>query len=278
MEMARRMDADIVSVDSMQVYRGMDIGTDKPTPADRARVVHHLVDIADPSDEVSVAQFQEQGRAAMEGARGSQIICGGSGLHFRSLVDPMSFAPTDPSLREELETWSRDSLVSELLAADPGAGDHIDLANHRRLVRAVEIWKLGAGTPTTRSTSDEAMRLRGYEPDIAFSGFGIDPGPLLESRVDERLASMQARGLVDEVRLLMPSMGRTARSAIGYREVADAFESGRAMEEAFREIRANTLKLVRRQRTWFHRDPRIRWIPWSEDPVEMTDQIEGLMV
>jgi tRNA A37 N6-isopentenylltransferase MiaA len=89
------------------------------------------------------------------------------------------------------------------------------------------------------------MRLRGYEPDIAFSGFGIDPGPLLESRVDERLASMQARGLVDEVRHLMPSMGRTARSAIGYREVADAFESGRARDEALRESRANTLKLAR---------------------------------
>lgn len=277
MELARRHDCEIISVDSMQVYRGMDIGTAKPTKADRTSVLHHLIDIAEPDEEITVAEIQERGRLAIDSSTRSQIICGGSGLHFRSLVDPMSFAPTDVTLREKLEAMEVGELVIELMEVDPQAGDQVDLANKRRVVRALEVARLGAGTPSERARSDEAMRLQRFEAEIPFVGFGLDPGDHLGLRVAERSDRMRNAGLVDEVERLSPRLGRTARSAIGYREVLEALDREPNLDSAFAAIRANTLKLARRQRTWFKRDPRIRWIPWSEDPVEMTEHIEGLL-
>ncbi len=277
MELARRYDCEIVSVDSMQVYRGMDIGTAKPTEADREMVPHHLIDIAEPDEEVTVAEIQKQGRHAIETSTRSQIICGGSGLHFRSLVDPMNFAPTDPALREELTTIDLEKLVAELVEIDPLAGAQVDLANKRRVVRALEVARLGAGTPSVRARSEEAMRLQRFEAEIPFVGFGLDPGHHLVPRVAERSERMRRAGLVGEVERLLPRLGRTARTAIGYREVLEVLEGESNLDSAFEAINSNTLKLARRQRTWFKRDPRIRWIPWSEDPVEMADHIEGLL-
>ena len=277
MELARRHDCEIVSVDSMQVYRGMDIGTAKPTGADREQVPHHLIDIAEPDEEVTVAEIQRRGRLAIAASTRPKIICGGSGLHFRSLVDPMSFAPTEPGLREELNTMEMEKLVAELVEIDPSAGDQVDLANRRRVVRALEVARLGAGTPSERARSDEARRLQRFDAEIPFLGFGLDPSDQLGPRVEERSALMRSAGLVGEVERLAPRLGRTARSAIGYREVLEALDHGDGIDGAFAAITANTLKLARRQRTWFRRDPRIRWIPWSEDPVENADQIEGLL-
>ncbi len=277
MEVARRHSCEIVSVDSMQVYRGMDIGTAKPTKADRDRVPHHLIDIAEPDEEVTVSEIQRLGRLAIEASAGPKIICGGSGLHFRSLVDPMSFAPTDPVLREELNSMELEKLAAELVATDPSAGEHVDLANKRRVVRALEVARLGAGTPSERMRSDESMRLQRFDAEIPFIGFGLDPSDRLGPRVEARTVLMRSAGLVEEVERLAPRFGRTARSAIGYREVLEALEQGDDIDGAFDAITANTLKLARRQRTWFRRDPRIRWIPWSEDPVEMAENIEGLL-
>jgi tRNA dimethylallyltransferase len=276
MDLARRRGGEIVSVDSMQVYRDMNIGTAKPTARERARVAHHMVDLVDPIEEFSVAEFRKQGRSIIESATVPMIICGGSGLHFRSLVDPMSFAPTDPDLRRELEGTGLDVLVSMLVTADPEAHLYLDLANKRRVVRAVEIGRLGSGFPSERFKSEEAVRLRRYVSDFEFLGFGIDPGDGLESRVASRLQEMISAGLLEEVRDLEPRMGRTARAAIGYRELLDAFAAKTSVESALAEIGSNTMKLARRQRTWFQRDPRISWIPWSSDPAEIADQIEGL--
>jgi tRNA dimethylallyltransferase len=265
--LAQHFAAEIVSVDSMQVYRGMDIGTAKPTVLERNGVVHHLIDVAEPSEEFTVARFRSLGRQILDETEApALVITGGSGLHFRALVDPLSFAPTDPDLRGELEGRETGELAAELLGADPGAAALVDMANQRRLVRAVEIYQLTGETPSSRAASAAAEDVRRYVPEIGFEAVGVDPGSGLEARVDVRLREMREGGLVDEVRSLAPRMGRTARSAVGYREVLSALEDEISMDEAFERAAAGSKKLARKQRTWFQRDPRIRWIPWIDDP------------
>jgi tRNA dimethylallyltransferase len=264
--LAEHLGAEIISVDSMQVYRGMDIGTAKPTMLERRGIPHHMLDVADPEEEFSVARFRRLGRQVLAGTETPvMLITGGSGLHFRSLVDPMSFAPTDAGLRAELESRGADALVEELLAVDPGASSHVDLANPRRVIRAVEIYELTGETPSARADTALAGSVRRYVPEIGFEAVGVDPGADLEHRIDRRLSAMRAGGLVDEVRSLAPRMGRTARSAVGYREILAALDDELSLDDAFARAAANTKKLARRQRTWFQRDPRIRWIPWIED-------------
>jgi tRNA dimethylallyltransferase len=265
--LAQHFSGEIISVDSMQVYRGMDIGTAKPTDLERQGVEHHLIDVADPSEEFTVARFRSLGREVLSRTEAPAIvITGGSGLHFRALVDPLSFAPTDPDLRDELEARDVEELVAELLEVDPGAARHVDLANTRRVVRAVEIFQLTGETPSARAATADAEDVRRYVPEIAFDAVGIDPGSGLEARVDIRLREMRDGGLVDEVRSLVPRMGRTARGAVGYRELLAALSQEISMDEAFERAAANTKKLARKQRTWFQRDPRIRWIPWIDEP------------
>lgn len=263
---AERLGAEIVSVDSMQVYIGMDIGTAKPNLLERRGVPHHMIDLVDPSVEFTVAEFRRLGRAAMEATEApALVISGGSGLHFRSLVDPMSFAPTDPVLRQDLEALSNDELRAALVSADPTAGEHVDLANPRRVVRALEISRLTGETPSRRATSAEAEQLRRYVPEIEFTAVGLDPGDRLDERVERRLSSMRAGGLVEEVERLRPILGRVAARAVGYREILSALAGEIEIEDAFRLAAANSRKLARKQRTWFQRDPRIRWIPWVDD-------------
>lgn len=265
--LAEHFGAEIISVDSMQVYKGMDIGTAKPTILERRGIVHHLIDVADPSEEFSVATFRRLGQQVLhETGSPAIVISGGSGLHFRALVDPLSFAPTDPEVRRDLEGQDTEQVVSELLEADPDAGAYVDMANPRRVIRAVEIHRLTGETPSERATSATAGDVRRYVPEIEFEAVGVDPGAELEERIDARLRQMRSAGLVDEVRSLAPKMGRTARGAVGYREVLAALEGEMSMDEAFERAAASTKKLARKQRTWFQRDPRIRWIPWIDDP------------
>lgn len=272
--LAEHFDGEIVSVDSMQVYRGMDIGTAKPTMLERRGIQHHLVDVAEPEEEFSVASFRRLGREVLAGTEAPvMVISGGSGLHFRALVDPMSFAPTDALLRAELETRDTEGLVEDLLSADPEAGAHVDLANRRRVVRAIEIHLLTGESPSSRSRSAHAEDVRRYVPEIDFEAVGVDPGGDLEERVDLRLSSMRRGGLVDEVRSLSSRLGRTARNAVGYREILDALAGDISLDAAFDRAAANTKKLARRQRTWFQRDPRIRWIPWIEDIEQRTKRV-----
>ncbi len=250
----------------MQVYRGMDIGTAKPTMLDRRGIPHHLIDVAEPEDEFSVARFRHLGREILSGTEAPvMIITGGSGLHFRALVDPMSFAPTDPEMRAELEGRESAALVEELLAVDPGARSHIDLANPRRVLRALEIYELTGETPTIRAATALAEDVRRYVPEIGFEAVGIDPGSSLEGRIEARLARMRAGGVVEEVRSLASRLGRTARTAVGYREILGALAGEISVDDAFDRAASNTKRLARKQRTWFQRDPRIRWIPWIDD-------------
>jgi len=264
-EIARRIGGEILSVDSIQVYRGMDIGTAKPTLIERRGVKHHMIDVADPEEEFTVAEFRRRGRKIIQSATVPIVIVGGSGLHFRALVDPMSFAPTDPALRQELESLPLENLVAELDDADPQAATVVDLANPRRVVRAVEILRLTGETPTARAETAEAEDLRRYVPEIEFTAVGLDPGGALGSRIEERTRRMRAGGLVAEVRGLQQRLGRTARSAVGYREILRHLEGELSEDEAFELLTRNTKRLAKKQRTWFQRDPRVRWIPWSDD-------------
>ena len=264
-KVAAHLGAEIISVDSMQVYRGMDIGTAKPNLAERRGVRHHLIDVVDPEEEFSVAEFRRMGRQIIETSDVPLVVTGGSGLHFRSLVDPMQFSPTDTQLKKELEKMDSAELVTELFAADPQAGLHVDVANQRRVIRAVEITRLGGATPSARANSAEAQDIRDYIPEIEFTAVGTDPGGRLNSRIDHRLAEMKSQGLVDEVVSLQDRLGRTAGRAVGYREILTYLDGSISEKSAFELAGRNTKKLAKKQRTWFRQDPRINWIPWSDD-------------
>ena len=256
----------------MQVYRGMNVGTAKPTIIERRGVAHHLVDVVEPEDEFSVAEYRRLGRQVVETADVPLIITGGSGLHFRALVDPMSFAPTEEELRHELEETPLDDLVASLVRLDPEAGAHVDLANKRRVVRALEIARLTGETPSSRARSAEAEEVRRYVADIEFTAVGIDPGSAIDRRIDRRLEEMRRGGLLEEVVGLQHRLGRTASLAVGYREILDHLAGDISLDEAFEAIGHNTRRLARKQRTWFQRDPRIRWIPWMEDDLERVER------
>jgi tRNA dimethylallyltransferase len=269
---ALELGAEIISVDSMQVYRGMNIGTAKPTLIERRGVLHHMIDIADPSEDFTVAEFRRRGKEVMKSVDTRLIITGGSGLHFRSLVDPMSFAPTDAGLRAELEAAHPEDLVGELVEIDPEAGEQVDLANLRRVIRAVEIARLTGETPSSRAATEEAEDIRRYRAEVGFTAVGLDPGEELDQRVEHRLRAMRSGGLLQEVIGLRGRMGRTARAAVGYREVLAHLDGEMTEDEAFEEAARNTKRLAKKQRTWFQRDPRIRWIPWSDDVDQRTER------
>jgi tRNA dimethylallyltransferase len=247
----------------MLVYRGMDIGTAKPTPEERARVPHHLVDLVDPGEEFSVARFQPLARAAIAQVldRGRlPLLVGGSGLYFHAVVDEFVFPPTDPAVRARLEAEAArvglPALYRRLAAADPPAAARIQPGNLRRTVRALEVIELtGRPFSSFRAAMDApASRYR-------LTVLGLDPGPeLLAARVAERVAAMAGAGLVEEVRRLAERpLSRTARQALGYKELLDAMEHGTPVPDALAAVARRTRAYARRQLAWFRRDPRVRW-------------------
>lgn len=268
-----RQSGEIVSVDSMQVYRDMDIGTAKPDAAVCARVPHHLINLVGPEESFSVAEYQAAGRIVLDDLANSHraaVIAGGSGLHFRALVDPMSFAPTEPGLRSQLEATPVADLVTELLGDDPDAGAHVDLANPRRVLRAVETFRLTGVTPSQRAGTAEAEALRSYTPRMPLVALGVDPGDGLPARVADRFDAMLDAGLLDEVEALAPRLGRTARQAVGYKELLPVVRGEASIEDGRATAIQATLGLAKRQRTFFRRDPRIRWLAWHDDADERT--------
>ncbi len=246
----------------------MDIGTAKPDRPTRERYRYHLVDLAEPSEEVTVAEYQAAGGPVLDRLAEDAhpaIIAGGSGLHFRALVDPLEFPPTDDEVRAELEGISLQDLIDEIIAADPGAGDVMDLANPRRVLRAVEVLRLTGSTPTMRVEMPQADAVRDYAPARPFVGIGLDPGEALGRRVESRFDAMLEAGFLDEVAALAPKMGRTARQAVGYKQLLAVVAGDVGLSQARDEAIAATVALAKRQRTFFRRDPRIRWIPWHHD-------------
>ncbi len=261
--------AEIVSVDSMQVYRGLDLGTAKPTAEQLARVRHHLIDLADPAAAFSVAEFQRAGREALAGLakrRVPALIVGGSGLHFRALVDPLEFPPHDPEVRREVEALAPGQAVAALVAADLSAGRWVDLANPRRVARALEVLRLTGLTPSARAAGDPAAAVRAYRPLLPVVAVGFDPGEALRARVEERFDAMLADGLLEEVRRVAPSLGPTAAQAVGYKELLPVVRGEATLGEGRSRAVAATWSLAGRQRTFFRRDPRLRWQEWDDDP------------
>lgn len=252
--------AEIVNADAYQMYRGMDIGTAKPTAEERAAVPHHLIDIIDPDDAMSVARFQALARECIADlqSRGVRpILVGGSGLYARAAIDDISFPGTDPDVRSRLEhraeTEGPGLLFEELKAKDPEAASRMDPRNPRRTIRALEVIAL-----TGRPYSASLPRYRYVIPSVQI---GLDlPREELDRRIDLRTEQMQADGFVDEVRRLRPHLGATASRALGYQQVIDALDGLWSEEEAFADIAQKTKRLARKQMGWFGRDPRIHWL------------------
>ncbi|MDH3471324.1 MAG: tRNA (adenosine(37)-N6)-dimethylallyltransferase MiaA [Acidimicrobiia bacterium] len=276
MHVALATGAEIVSVDSMQVYRGMDIGTAKPTPEDREAVPHHLVDIADAAVEFSVAEFQSAGREVLADLAQRDVpalIAGGSGLHFRALVDPMDFPSTDPAVRAELENLEPAEARQRLESVDPAVAEVVDMDNPRRVVRALEVYEVTGETPSMRAATPRAEAVRSYRPIGPIRVIGLDPGEALRGRVESRCQAMVEAGLVDEVAALKARLGLTARQAVGYREMLGVLEGESTPEAAMASMVQATLAVAKNQRTFFRKDPRVQWLPWSDDGATRSESV-----
>lgn len=269
-DLALRIDAEIVSMDSASVYRGLDIGTDKPSPEDLARVRHHLVDVVDPSTTVSVAEFQILAREAITdvGDRGLMpLLVGGSGLYFRAVVDPLEFPGTVREVRADLELEADDSgpaaLHERLTALDPEAASRIDPPNARRTIRALEVIEVTGRTFSSFRTGWDDYRSI-YDLTVA----GITwPRAELDRRIDERVDSYLARGLVEEVKALEIAGFRNSLTSVqplGYAQLLKYLDGQISLDEAIDEIKRRTRRFARRQLTWFRADPRVRW--FESDP------------
>ncbi len=264
-QLAERLNGEIVSADSRLFYRGMDIGTAKPGPEELARVRHHLVDIADPDEAWSLARFQQAAEQAIAGihARGRlPFLVGGTGQYVRAVIEgwqPPQVAP-DPHLRRALEQWGNEvgaeGLHQRLSVLDPKAAEKIDYRNSRRTVRALEVI-----LSTGQRFSDQ--RRKAESPYNRLMVGLTRPREELYARLDARIEKMLAEGLVDEVRGLMEkgySPELPAFSAIGYREIIDHLQGKTSLDEAVELIKKNTRTFVRRQANWFKAgDPEIHW-------------------
>jgi len=275
MELAAALGGEIVSVDSMQVYKGLDIGTAKATAEDQASVPHHMIDVAEPEDSFTAAEHQRLGVPAIEDIEGREcrpIVVGGSGLHFRALIDPLDFPPSDPAIRAEVQAMAPSDAVVALLGIDPEVARYVDLANGRRVARALEIHRITGVTPTERSSSEMATAVREYKPRIPLLAIGVDPGEGLADRVEARFDAMLEQGLVDEVRSLEPRLGVTARQGVGYKELLPVASGAASLEDGRDAAIRATMALAKRQRTFFRRDPRINWIAWHDDSGRMLNE------
>ncbi len=276
---ALTLGAEVASVDSMLVYRGMDIGTAKPTPAQRATVPHHLLDLAEPSERFTVARFQREADAVLARSA-SPLLVGGSGLYFRAVVDRLRFPPEDPAVRAALEAEADElgpeELFRRLATADPVAAERIDPANVRRTIRALEVVAI-TGTPF----SDFAASWEIYDPArVRVAGIRLDTASR-DARVRARVASMLGTGWLDETRSLVDrgfGAWLTASQAIGYAELAAHLDGRLALDEAMERTVKRTKELARRQMAWFRRDPRIQWFEADErGAVPLADDIAAYL-
>jgi len=273
-EAARRLgDVELVSVDSMQVYRGMDIGTAKPTGEERDAVPHHLLDLADPVEDFSVARFQ---RAATEAiadieARGRRaLLVGGTGLYLRAVVDRLTMPGEYPDARADLEREGDTAALYDRLARlDPVAASRIEPANRRRIVRALEV-TVGSGRPF--SSYGPGL---GAHPPTRFRMVGVWlPRAVVSRRIVDRFHEHLAAGLVEEARRLDEQpLSRTARQALGYKEVLGHLSGWCTLDEAASVAIRRTVALARRQRVWFRRDPRITWLPNGGNSSELVRSV-----
>ena len=266
--MAEALDGEVVNADSMQLYRGMDVGTAKLTVAERRGVPHHLLDVWEVTETASVADYQDRARGVVDSLISTgrtPLLVGGSGLYVRAVLDALEFPGTDPAVRArleaELESQGSGALHARLAAVDPEAAAAILPSNGRRVVRALEVVEITGGRFT--ATLPEH---RDVYPSVQI---GLDvPRPELDRRSDVRVERMWAAGLVDEVRRLLDAglrEGRTASRALGYAQVIRFLDGEVSEEQALEETQRATRRFARRQDTWFRRDDRVVWLPYDAD-------------
>jgi len=275
-EVARAVDGEVVGTDSMQAYRGMNIGTATPTRAEQRGVPHHMIDVWDLAEGVSVVEFRDRARAAIDEifARGKvPVVVGGSGLYVRAVLEEMDFPTTDPNVRrrwdERLTQIGAPALHAELAAIDPAAASNIEVNNGRRIVRALEVIEL-TGEPFAARLPAPTDRY----PTVRF-GLSIERD-VLDSRIEDRVDSMWADGFVQEVQgLAAAGLGSapTAAAALGYRPVLDYLAGEMSEAQARERTIEDTRRFARRQQRWFARDDRIRWVDF--DAPDLATRIAG---
>ena len=276
LEVAASLGGEIVNTDAMQVYLGMDIGTAKLPPEERRGIRHHLMDLMEVAEPASVAEFQRQARAVIEGcvARGvAPVLVGGSALYTRAILDEFEFPGTDASVRaryeDELVEVGAPALHARLATLDPEAAAGIEPNNGRRIVRALEVIELTGGFVSTLPEHTF------HYPGTTLIGVDIDR-PALDARIAKRVERMWADGFVDEVRALVAAglrEGRTAPRAIGYAQVLRFLDGQITEADAIEQTVFATRRFARRQDSWFRKDPRIRWVSY-DDPDRLAKALE----
>ncbi len=273
--LAQRFDGEVVSADSMQVYRGMDIGTAKPTPQEMGGIVHHMLDVAQPEEAFSVARYVSMAVPIVDDilARGKlPIIAGGTGLYVDHLIAGRQFAPfpQHSGLREALQQRVRaeglPALRCELAQVDPEAAQRLHPNDEKRIIRALEVYHSTGKTISQHNRESAALPNRYTPLTLALN---YRERPWLWARIDQRVDEMMARGLEGEVRGLLDSgvpLSATSMQAIGYKEMAAALLEGRPVREGAEEIKLRSRQYAKRQLTWFRRNAQAHWLLWEERP------------
>ena len=268
MAVAGRLDVvELVSIDSMQVYRGMDIGTAKPTPAEQAEVPHHLLDLVEPTHDFTVAEFQQAYSSVIAGIGergGRALLVGGTGLYHRVVIDDFDLPGEWPDVRARIDAEPDTALLfARLNELDPDAATKMEPTNRRRILRALEV-TIGSGRPF----SSFGPGVDNYPPS-AVTQVGLRwPRSVLSERIAERVRRMIDDGLVAEVDALRQrGLSRTAAQALGYKEILETLDGRIGQDEAIDMIITRTRQFAVRQERWFRRDPRVRWIDVEHDPV-----------
>jgi tRNA dimethylallyltransferase len=271
--LAESIDAEIINADSMQVYRGMDIGTAKITVDERQGIRHHMLDVLDVNQDSTVAWYQSDARAAIDEihSRGKNVVMvGGTGLYIKAVIDELNFPDTDPMVRhtlnKEAEELGIDAMFDRLEKLDPAAALAIDRANLRRIIRALEVIEITGKPFTANLPRQESIRY----PRARQFGLVMDRDDLSE-RIDVRVNSMFEQGLVAEVQKLISEgllQGRTAQRALGYSQVISYLHNELSLDAAIEETKRATRQYARRQETWFSRDSRIKWIATRQNRLE----------
>jgi len=272
--LAQALDAEIVSFDSMQIYKGMDIGTAKPTMEERGGICHHMFDVVEPQEEFSVSRYVEQADSCVQDilSRGKTVVLvGGTGLYADSLIAGREFAPFPSTGRREelqkrLEKEGIDGIFADLQKVDPEAAENIHPANHKRVIRALEVF-LETGTTISEHNRQSKLRKPKYEP--IWIGLDYVNREALYRRIDLRVEQMFEQGLLAEVETLLGSGLRpdaTSLQAIGYKELVAYFNGEGSLQEAKELIAQSSRRYAKRQRTWFYRNEKVNWLMLPDEP------------
>ncbi len=269
--LAERFNGEIVSADSMQIYRGMDIGTAKPSAAEQRRIPHHMLDVAEPGEDWSVSRYEKAAAECVENIlqRGKlPILCGGTGLYINAVISGTGFQTNgaDVGIRQALEAqWDEQGsavMHERLRAVDPESAERLHPNDRRRVIRAIEVYEL-----TGTAISEHNRRTREQPPryEAFMLGLTTDPRDILYQRIDSRVERMAEQGLLNEVEGLWKRglLRGTAAQAIGYKELAGYFEGKSSLEDAMTAIRQKSRNYAKRQLTWFRADDRIHWIVYN---------------